>query len=124
MERSYEVVVDTSILLAAIEMNIDIKSELERIIGRKFKLIVPESVFRELKLKKRGVGLKLLNAFEYEVIPSNKNADDAVLEIAINKKCIAATVDLKLRERLRKYGIPVVYIRSKKKLDVDGFIGW
>ncbi len=125
MEKYFKVVVDTSIILESIKLKMNLVSELERLAGQKVLAVIPKPVMTELKEKKKGVGLKLLNALKYEVKNTvSKKADTALIEVAKQFKIPVATADQEVRKMARSMSIPVIYIRSMKKLDVDGFIGW
>ncbi len=57
-------------------------------------------------------------------VEGHDNADDAILELASKMKGVAVvTFDLGLRKRLIERGIPVIYLRSKKKLLIDHPLG-
>ncbi|ADP77244.1 conserved hypothetical protein [Methanothermus fervidus DSM 2088] len=67
--------------------------------------------------------LKLIkNSKEIEIskedIKKGETIDDALLRVAD----ILCTNDKKLRKRAREKGIPVIYLRQKKYLDIDGYI--
>ncbi len=125
MAKSYRVLLDTNMILTPFEMNIDLLAEIQRIIPGKLELITLEPVIRELKKKKGGVGLKLIDALKIDVIPSIGRADDAIYEFARkNKDVIVATNDDELKRRLRSAGVPVIIVRGKQKLDLIGYVGW
>ncbi len=46
--------------------------------------------------------------------------DDVVVRIAQKWKCPVATNDRTLRERLRSKGIPVIFLREKTRLALEG----
>ena len=50
----------------------------------------------------------------------NETKDDVIVRMAREWKCPVATNDQKLRKKLRDIGIPVIYLRQKNRLEVDG----
>lgn len=110
---------------------VDIFSELDRILDKKYKLIVPEAIVEELKNIRKGgessserkaarIGLKLSS--RGEKIPSKKKGDEEIMRLARQKNCVVATNDSDLRKNLRKEGIPVIYLRQKSHLTLEGKI--
>jgi rRNA-processing protein FCF1 len=48
------------------------------------------------------------------------SVDDQILDYSRSAKAIVATNDRELRQRATAQGLPVLYMRSKKRLDLDG----
>jgi rRNA-processing protein FCF1 len=48
--------------------------------------------------------------------------DDAIVEAARKWDCPVFTNDRKLRRRLRNINVPVIYVRQKSRLEIDGRI--
>jgi rRNA-processing protein FCF1 len=46
--------------------------------------------------------------------------DDVIIRIAQQRKYLVATNDSALRKRLRNISIPVVYVRQKSRLELEG----
>jgi len=46
--------------------------------------------------------------------------DDVIIRVAEQRKCLVATNDSALRRRLRDISIPVVYVRQKSRLELEG----
>jgi hypothetical protein len=51
---------------------------------------------------------------------ANESHDDVVVRVAQKLKCPVATNDKALRKRLRDKGIPVIFLRGKKHLWMEG----
>ncbi len=114
------------------QFHVDILTELGRIIPH-YKLVVPSFVIDELqKIKKRSrgkdktaaaVALKIAMSPEIKIINVNlgkkERVDDALLRIS-NVLC---TNDIELKKRAINKGIAVIYLRQKKYLDVEGYLG-
>lgn len=125
------VVFDTNFLTVPAQFGVDIFTEAERILERKVTFIVLDSIIEELKRNlantqgaeavKFRVALDLLercNVVDYRgaLVP----VDDQVLEFCKSNNGILATNDRELRKRATAQGIPVLHLRSKKRLDLDG----
>ena len=46
--------------------------------------------------------------------------DDVIVRVATKWRCPVATNDRELRKRLRSIGIPVIFLRQRSRLDVEG----
>ncbi|WP_297519333.1 PIN domain-containing protein [Thermococcus sp.] len=135
MGREWLVVPDTNFLLVPGQFGVDIISELNRILDVKFRIVIPNVVLDELDVierKTRGKDLlavrmakKLAERFETVEIGrfGEKPIDDQILDFAVkNERVIVCTNDKGLKKRLREKGIPVVYLRSKKILELEGML--
>jgi rRNA-processing protein FCF1 len=121
-----ELVLDTNFLLIPFQFKVDIFTELDYIMEEPYQLVTSTQVMGELKKisNKRGktgaagkFALKLVGAKKnIKMIESEKSVDDWVLEYSKEKKAIAATNDIKLKKRLKKFGIKVIGLRTKTKL--------
>jgi hypothetical protein len=125
METSYRVVLDTNFILVPFQFGVDIKAELDRILDFKYVLCTTDSVLRELESisqekSKNGRAAKasLEMAKDLAVIPSNGDADDALLALA-SKDTIICTNDKILKEKIKRKGAPLIYLRQKKYLVID-----
>jgi rRNA-processing protein FCF1 len=118
------VIVDTSALMAAFERNVDIESELKRLLG-KVTILVPSSVIRELEgLKKRkkeaSAALALIERRGFDVTEVRGKGDQAIIESASDRRCPVLTNDSELRKELRKRSLTVIFLRGLSKLAVEG----
>jgi len=133
--REWLVVPDTNFLLVPGQFGVDIISELHRILDVKFRIAVPNVVLQELAVierKSRGKDLmairmakKLAERFETVEIGEfgERPIDDQIFDFAVsNERVIVCTNDKGLKRRLRENGIPVVYLRSKKILELEGML--
>lgn len=121
------VVMDANFLMIPEEHGVDIFSEIDRILDRRYELVVPEVVLGELeRLKRKGspserraarVALQL--AERTKKVPSEESADEEILRLAQEKDCVVGTNDSVLRKRLRQMGTPTIFLRQKSHLDID-----
>ncbi len=128
-----EVIVDSNALFAPLQFKIDILGELERILNRRFELVLLSPVLRELQtLANEGrpkVSRMAIFAIEFgkkcryvEVYSSGKTVDDTIIDVAAKSKTAVFTNDAQLRERLRDISVPVIYVRQKSHLAIEGMI--
>lgn len=125
-----KVIADTSFLMIPGLFGVDVISELNRLVERRYVLVVPSPVVGELKkLSKLGTSaersaarLALALVKRGKVIEARGSADEAVLAAASGGDCVAATTDAALRKGLRGLGVPVVFLRQKSHLALDGRI--
>ena len=126
-----EVVIDTNFFMVPFQFNVDIISELEKILPS-YKLTTPSFVINELKGLKRNnkgkirlnanLALKLANSSKVEIkdisLLENETVDDALLRVSE----VLATNDIELKKRAKAKGITIVYLRQKNYITVDGKI--
>jgi rRNA-processing protein FCF1 len=128
-----KVIMDSNALFVPLQFKMDIFSELERLLNRHFSLILLSSVKRELetlaekgspKMRKNAVyALKLGEKCTYvKVDHENSQVDDVIVEMAEKWRAPVFTNDVVLRKRLRDISVPVIYVRQKSRLEIDGMI--
>ena len=129
--NSKEVVIDTNFFMVPFQFNVDIITELEKLLPS-YKLTTPSFVINELKgLKKNNKGktrlnanlaLKLANSSKVEIkdisLLENETVDDALLRVSE----VLATNDIELKNRAKDKGITVAYLRQKKYIAIEGKI--
>ena len=129
--NSKEVVIDTNFFMVPFQFNVDIITELEKVLPS-YKLTTPSFVINELKGLKRNnkgkirlnanLALKLANSSKIEIkdisLLENETVDDALLRVSE----VLATNDIELKNRAKDKGITVVYLRQKKYIAVEGKI--
>jgi len=133
--REWLVIPDTNFLLVPGQFGVDIIGELNRVLDVRFRIAVPNAVLQELEVierKSRGKDLmairmakKLAERFEVVEIGrfGERPIDDQIFDFAVkNERVIVCTNDKELKRRLRERGIPVVYLRSKKILELEGML--
>lgn len=135
MRRIWLVIPDTNFLLIPGQFGVDIISELNRILDVKFEIAVPNIVLDELNVierKAKGKDLmavrmakKLAEMFNVIEIGKfgEKPTDEQIFEFAVkNSNVVVCTNDKLLKKKLRERGIPVVYLRQKKILELEGML--
>jgi rRNA-processing protein FCF1 len=113
------------------EFGVDIFEEIDRIVDRDYELITSEPVKWELQniSKNKGeegkaakIALMLMDKNSVEVYEtSNKTGDASIIEVARGKEGpVIATNDKGLKKQFRERSIPVIYLRTKDHLELEG----
>ena len=130
----FAVILDSNFLFIPLRFGVDVFEELQRLFGRPILCIIPTPIIAELRLlrldaqpsfKKEinfALGLtdrcKVIN----EDVGPGETVDDVLIRIALETGYPVATNDADLRQRLREVGIPVVYLRQRAFLEIDGCV--
>ncbi|MEM4663201.1 MAG: PIN domain-containing protein [Candidatus Diapherotrites archaeon] len=127
MEPFSKVALDTNILLYSVEKRFDILNELRTNFGVS-EIVVPQSVVNEIRkiLKKSGNGKlarkaalaeKIIEIGGVKIVKLSKNADNDLKKLSKRGFAIA-THDRELKKLIKNYGGKVIYLGSKKNLEV------
>ncbi|MDN5357996.1 MAG: uncharacterized protein PWR17_1165 [Candidatus Methanomethylophilaceae archaeon] len=113
------VILDTNALLMPFEVRLNLDLAVREVLGD-VHFIVPGPIIGELKrLEHKFAPAALELARRYEIIQTSSSGDASVLELAKSTGAYVLTNDKELRSKLRKAGIPVMYLRSGTHLVVD-----
>jgi len=128
------VIVDTNFLFIPLEFKIDIFEELSTLISERIEPVLLSTNYDELKrvaekappkLRKQTVlALRLserCRVVEVERKEGETN-DDVILRVAESWKSPVATNDRELRKKLRVRNLSVVFLRGKKRLELEGVV--
>ncbi len=122
------VILDANFLMIPENHGVDIFSELDRIIDRKYEIVVPKVVIDELEnlqengnlSESRAAGVALELASDFRKEESERPADEEILRLAENREnCVVGTNDKELRRLLGERGIPVIFLRQKSHLETN-----
>ncbi len=127
------VIMDSNALFVPLQFKIDMPAELERLLGRRFELILLSPVRHELEAlsvegspktrRMAAFALKFAEKCKFVNVESSAGTvDDAILEVAAKWKTPVFTNDSRLRRRLRDISVPVIYVRQKSHLEIEGMI--
>ncbi len=133
-KKKLNVIMDSSFLFVPAQFNIDIFGELEKTLNRRFEPIILSLTYKELlkkaeskstkQRKQATIALKFAQGcrrFNVEESPREPH-DDALVRVAHQMKWAVATNDRILRRKLRNLNLPVIYLRQKTRLAVEGAI--
>ena len=131
-----EVIIDTNFLTVPSQFNVDIFSEAERLLDGRLQFVVLAGSLEEAKKKlqqatkvkeKRKFRVARELATRCEIVEPDKRiaslpVDDQILEYATSVSGVIATNDRDLRQRAIRNNIPVIYLRGKKRLSLEGIV--
>ena len=133
-EEALKVILDSNALFVPLESKIDIFAEIKCLLNRNLDFVLLSPVKHELELlatkdspKIRSEALYALKAAEkckYVVVDNYEklSTDDVIVKVAKAWNSPVFTNDRQLRKKLRDISVPVIYVRQKSRLDVDGLI--
>lgn len=128
------VIIDTNFLTVPAQFGVDVFSEAERVLERGVEFVLLDSVIEEIKSKLERasrtearmfrVALDLAERCTVVSVDASVKGpvDDQLLEYAKSVEGVLATNDRKLRERANSQGIPVLLLRGKKHLVLEGSV--
>jgi len=128
------VILDSNALFVPLQFRIDIFNDLNILLNRNFELILLSPVKRELETlaekgspkmrKNASYALKLAEKCRYiEIAASDSEpTDNLIVKIAKEWRFPVFTNDKQLGKRLRDINVPVIYVRQKSRLEIDGMI--
>ena len=132
--ETLKVILDSNALFVPIEFKLDIFVEVENLLNRKVDLILLSPVKRELELlstknspkirKEAYYALKLAEKCKCVTVDEDEKlpTDDVIVTVAKAWKSPVFTNDRQLRMKLRDISVPVIYVRQKSRLEIDGLI--
>jgi hypothetical protein len=128
------VILDSNALFVPLQFRIDIFEEIRRLLNRNVELVLLSSVKRELemlatkdspKIRREALfALKLAEKCKYVPVENDGEltVDDAIVRVAKKWSSPVFTNDIQLKRKLRDISVPVIYVRQKTRLDIDGLI--
>ena len=129
-----KILLDTNFLLIPIQFKLDIFSEIHDICNFNYKLFILDKTIEELNNiieKQKGkskeaakFALKLIKLKKISIIKTKEKltADRLILKKANKKEYIIATQDKFLKKQLKIRQIPLIILRQKKRLILEGSI--
>jgi rRNA-processing protein FCF1 len=127
------ILLDTNFLLVPAQFGVDIYAELNRIISQKFELVIFQGILEELKeiskksmkhQKQVQIALKLADQCKKLDIDMKKiksqEIDEIIFELATQNNWLVATNDRALRKKLRAHLVPVIILRKRAVLSIEG----
>lgn len=130
--KTPRVILDTNLLLVPSQFKLDVFEELSSLLGQRFDPVILSSTYKELlRIFKNGspkmrqqASLALRLAEKCQMIHIKKGTvetpDDIIVRFAKKWGGLVATNDRALKKRLRNINIPVIYLRQKSRLEIEG----
>lgn len=131
--KPLKIIFDSNAFFVQLQFKIDIFEELKTLLNLKFEPIVLSSVRKELERMAKNATPKIQKDAIYalrlaercKIVEVNKQSgstDDAIIQIAREWKTPVFTNDKQLRKKLRDINVPVIYVRRKAQLEIEGRI--
>ena len=130
-----KVILDSNALFTPLELKLDIFEELHRLLKRNIDCVVIYPVKVELELLANKETFKLRRQANFALrllaekckvvqveVPDRATTDDVIVKVAKNWNVPVFTNDRQLKKRLRDISLPVIYVRQKSHLEIDGLI--
>jgi len=126
------VILDSNFLLIPSKFQIDIFEGLMNLLNQRFEPILLSSTYNELQTmaekgsprlrKKAELALKLAGKCSIIDVEHGREEtqDNVIIRTASEWKCPVATNDRELRNRLRAKGLPVIFLRGRGHLELEG----
>ena len=133
-KESTKVILDSNALFVPLQFKIDVFKEITRLLNRNVEFVLLSPVKHELELlgkkdspkirKNAQYALKLAEKCTFANVNSEEglHIDDIILKVAKDWNSPVFTNDMNLRKRLRDISVPVIYVRQKSRLEIDGLI--
>lgn len=132
--NTVKVILDTNALFVPLKFKIDIFKQTEELLNTKVEMILLSPIRQELeelaqkgspKLKKNAsYALKI--AKKCNLIELNRTTssspDDIIIQFTKENKHPVFTNDKELKKKLRNINVPVIYVRQKTRLQIEGRI--
>ncbi len=129
-----KIILDSNSLFVPLQLKIDIFSEVERLVNRRVNFVLLSPIKRELELlatkdspkirREVSFALRLGEKCMYVSVENDDKltTDDMIIKVAKAWNSPVFTNDRQLRRRLRDIRVPVIYVRQKSRLEIDGLI--
>jgi rRNA-processing protein FCF1 len=132
-KEPFKVILDANALFVPLEFKLDIFEQTRELLGRNVDFVLLSAVKHELDLLASGDEPKLRRQASFALRLAEKcrlvavegcgeAVDDVVVRVAKSWGAVVFTNDRLLRRRLRDISVPVIYLRQKTRLDIDGLI--
>lgn len=127
-----KIILDSNAFFAQLELKIDIFEETKLLLNRNIELVLLSPVKHELELlaakdspktrREAAFALKLAEKCKYVAVENSDklSTDDVIVRVSKAWNSPVFTNDRQLRKRLKDISVPVIYVRQKSRLDIDG----
>ena len=134
IKRELKVILDSNFLFIPSQFQVDVFEELSNLLNRRFDPVLLSPTYRELlEIAEKGspkmrqqASLALKFAEKCRVVRVEKGLketnDDVIVRVAAEWRCPVATNDKELRKRLRNVGVPVIFLRQRHRLELEGTV--
>jgi len=129
-----KVILDSNFLFLPLHFDIEIYEALSTLLNRRYEPIILSTNLEELEKLAKSSSLKISKEAKLALKLAekckilrvkrklNESNDDVIVRVAAEIRCPVATNDQALRKKLRNIKVPVIYLRQKSRLEMDGAI--
>jgi len=129
-----KVILDSNFLFLPLHFDIEIYEALSTLLNRRYEPIILSTNLEELEKLAKSSSLKISREAKLALKLAekckilrvkrklNESNDDVIVRVAAEIRCPVATNDQALRKKLRNIKVPVIYLRQKSRLEMDGAI--
>jgi uncharacterized protein len=128
-----KVILDSNALFSSLEFKIDIFEGIRQLVNRNLEFVLLSPVKHELeilasrdstKVSKQAIyALKLAEKCKFVPVEvSGEGVDEVIVRVAKSWNSLVFTNDRLLKKKLRDISVPVIYVRQKSRLEIDGLI--
>ena len=127
-----KIIIDANLFFVPAQFRIDILENIATLLNQKSEPIILQTTLEEIqqmaekgtpKLRKQAA-MAMKIAEKCRIVNVEKNPeetnDEVILRMAAQMKCPVATNDRELRKRLRERDVPVIFLRGKHQLELEG----
>jgi len=128
------VILDSNFLFVPFQFGVDIFEELLNVLNRRYVPVILSPTYHELLTLARKGGPKLSRQAQLAIQLAEKcqileverrpgeTPDDVIVRVAGERRWPVATNDRALRRRLRELGVPVIFLRQGRRLELEGAV--
>lgn len=123
-----KIILDTNMLLVPGQFKVDVFDEIISLVKGEIEYTITHSIKRELEKISRNkikdspaakIALSLIEKNNVKTVKGKgNNTDEEIVNLA-NENSMVATNDKALQKKLKEKGIKIIYLRSKKKLEIE-----
>jgi len=130
--KATKIILDSNALFVPLQFKIDIFEELKNLLKTNLEYILLSPVQQEVQelaekgqpqmRKNAAYALELARKCKLVKVDATYGSfpDDIILRISQEWNCPVFTNDRQLRKKLRDINVPVIYVRQKSCLEIDG----
>ncbi|HJX02571.1 MAG TPA: DNA-binding protein [Candidatus Bathyarchaeia archaeon] len=130
-KANLKIILDSNAFFVPLQFKIDVFEELGTLVGRNFEPILLSPILKEIERMAKKDNPKIRKDAKYALKLAERcklvriddamiQPDDAIVQVAHEWKCPVLTNDMPLKKRLRDINVPVIYVRQKSRLEIDG----
>ncbi|MFA7398687.1 MAG: hypothetical protein GX799_04555 [Crenarchaeota archaeon] len=130
IKKPCKIILDSNAFFVPLKFKLDIFQGIKQLLQCNVEFILLSPIKQELEIlanvkehKQAHFALKLAEKCKVVIVEGHKeNTDDIIVRVAKKWNTPVFTNDRELKRRLRDISVPVIYLRQKSRLYIDGLI--